>query len=43
MVPVVIRIAPTPDVQKVSLILLLRILVKTLHGFHRNSIDYFSA
>ena len=37
-------IIPTHNVQKVSFFfLLLHILIKTLHGFHRNSIEYFSA
>ena len=38
-------IVPTHNVQKVSffILLLLRILVKIFHGFHRNSIEYFSA
>ena len=31
----------TRDVQKVSFSLLLCILVKTFHGFHTNSIEYF--
>ena len=38
-------IVPTRNVQKMSFffLLLLRILVKTFHGFHRNAIEYFSA
>ena len=37
-------IIPNPDIQKVSYFLtLLRILVKTFHGFHRNANEYFSA
>ena len=39
-------VLPTRDVQSVIfsfLFLLLRILIKTFHGFQRNSIEYFSA
>ena len=38
-------IVPTHNVQKVSffILLLLLILVKIFHEFHRNSMEYFSA
>ena len=40
---VVIRMALPAMYRKCHIFLLLRILVKTFHGFHRNTIQYFSA
>ena len=42
---VAIRSSLPPMYRKchILLLLLLRILVKTFHGFHRNAIEYFSA
>ena len=43
LVPAVIRTALPPMYRKCPFFLLLRILVKTFHGFHRTTIEYFSA